>query len=81
MTSLHWAAENGHTEIVKILLANVSTKDNDGKKDNDTYNTCIYILFISLNYNHNSFYICIFSIYLLNISKYLFYICNYSISK
>ena len=40
MTSLHWAAMNGNTDIVKILLAhgvNVNTKDNDGKKDNNTY--------------------------------------------
>ena len=40
-TSLHRAAENGHTNTVKILLAhgaNVSTKDDyDGKKDNNTY--------------------------------------------
>ena len=44
-TSLHYAARNGHTEIVKILLengANVSTKDDDGKKDDNTYN--IYII-------------------------------------
>ena len=40
MTSLQWAAINGHTDIVKILLAhgaNVSTKTNDGKKDNNNY--------------------------------------------
>ena len=40
MTSLHWAAMNGNTDIVKILLAhraNVSTKDNHGKKYNNTY--------------------------------------------
>ena len=33
MTSLHWAAMDGRTDIVKILVkhgANVSTKDNDG---------------------------------------------------
>ena len=39
--SLHRAAENGHTEIVKILLdhgANVSTKDDYyGKKNDNTY--------------------------------------------
>ncbi len=36
-TSLHYAAENSQTDIVKILLAhgaNISTKDNRGKKDN-----------------------------------------------
>ena len=40
MTSLHWAAQNGHTDTVKILIdhkANVSTKDRYGKKDNNTY--------------------------------------------
>ena len=40
MTSLHYAAEDGYTDIVKILLdhgANVNTKDNIGKKDNNTY--------------------------------------------
>ena len=45
LTSLHWAARNGHTDIVKTLLAhgaNVSTKDdNIGKKDNNTYKWCI----------------------------------------
>ena len=42
-TSLHYATEVGYTDIVKILVdhgANVSTKDNDGKKDD---NTNIYI--------------------------------------
>ncbi len=42
-SSLHMAAQNGQPDIVKILLAhgaNVSTKTNDGKKDD---NTCIYI--------------------------------------
>ena len=43
-TSLHRAAQNGHTEIVKMLLddgANVSTKDDEySKKDNNSY---IYI--------------------------------------
>ncbi len=36
MTSLHYAAEDGYTDIVKILLAhgvNVNNKDNDGKKE------------------------------------------------
>ena len=40
MTSLHRGALYGNTDIVKILLnhrANVNTKDNDGKKDNNTY--------------------------------------------
>ena len=42
LTSLHRAAERGHTETVKILLAhgaNVSTKTKNkyGKKDNYTY--------------------------------------------
>ncbi len=35
-TSLHLAAWNGHSDMVKILLdhgANVSAKDNKGKKD------------------------------------------------
>ncbi len=44
-TSLHYAANNGYIDIVKILLengTNVRTTDNDGKKDNYTY--------ISLNY-------------------------------
>ena len=48
-TSLHSAAENGHTDIVKILLdhgANGSTKDNDGKKDNKYIFTCICIIHI-----------------------------------
>ncbi len=39
-TSLHWAAEYGHTDIVKILLdheAIVSTQDDDGKKEDNTY--------------------------------------------
>ena len=39
MTSLHYAAEDGYTDIVKILLdhgANASTKDNYGMKDNKT---------------------------------------------
>ena len=41
MTSLHYAVgQDGHTDIVKTLLdhgANVNTKDNAGKKDNNTY--------------------------------------------
>ncbi len=44
-TSLHRAAYNGHTEIVKILLANeanASNKDNDGKKDDNTYTIHTY---------------------------------------
>ncbi len=39
LTSLHYAARYGHTEIVKMLLAhgaNISTKDDVGKKDNNT---------------------------------------------
>ncbi len=46
-TSLHLAVLDGYTDTVKILLdhgANVSTKDNDGKKDNNTnIYTCLYI--------------------------------------
>ena len=47
MTSLQWAAINGHTDIVKILLAhgaNVSTKDYDGKKDTTYIYMHIYII-------------------------------------
>ncbi len=39
-TSLNWAAQNGWTDTIKLLLdqgANVSTMNNDGKKDNNTY--------------------------------------------
>ncbi len=38
-TSLHIAAWEGYIDMVKILLdhgANISTKDNYGKKDNNT---------------------------------------------
>ena len=57
MTSLHWAAQNGHTDTVKILIdhkANVSTKDRYGKKDN-TY------IYIYLSTKH-VYYICNYSI-------------------
>ncbi len=67
-TSLHWAAQKGYTDIVKLLLAhgaNDSTKTNNGKKDNDIYTyRCMYIKFISLNHSQDFFiYIFYLSIY------------------
>ncbi len=38
-TSLHWAAREGQTDIVELLLdhgANISTKDSQGKKHKNT---------------------------------------------
>ena len=49
-TSLHIAAWEGYIDMIKILLdhgANVNTKNNDGKRDNNTY-TYIHIHIIHI---------------------------------